>query len=342
MSHQVESMFYVGETPWHKLGVALPEAPTTREAIVAAGLDWEVGLKPLVTCDGESVDHRASYRVSDGKILGVVGPAWQPLQNTSAFSFFDPFLAGGEARLETAGSLCEGRRVWILAALNRDPSVIVPQSDDVVRKYILLSNAHDGTLAIKVGFTPVRVVCANTLAMAHDDKASRLLRIRHTKNSADALAAVRDVMNTANQTFEATAEQYRLLAKKDVVEADLKAYVNRVFAPRRVEAAAAKRRTSMVLASAPIILDAEFIDDEDASLKSRVFPAVRELFEKGRGNQLPGVRGTMWAAYNSITEYLAYGRGKDSDKRLNEAWFGTGAMLNARALRVGVEMAAAA
>jgi phage/plasmid-like protein (TIGR03299 family) len=343
MSHEIETMMYVGATPWHQLGVKLEAAPTTREAIVAAGLDWTVALKDLVTSDAEPVDHKCSYRTSDGKLMGVVGPTWKPLQNSEAFSFFDPFLASSEACLETAGSLREGKRVWVLAALNRDPSVIVAGADDVVKKYVLLSNAHDGTLAVKVGFTPVRVVCANTLAMAHDSEASKLLRVRHTANVVGALDGVREAMNLADQTFETTADQYRMMARKGVHEADLKAYVNRVFAPGRVaESAARKARTGLVLAGAPVIVEGEFIDDDASELKSRIYPKVRELFEGSITCQLPGVRGTYWALYNATTEYLTHARGSDASKRLNENAFGSGAILNARALRVGVAMASAA
>ncbi len=339
MSHEIETMFYCNDVPWHGLGTKVAEAPSIADAIVAAGLDWEVDTKPLFTEGGERVSHVATYRKSDNRVLGVVGPQWRPLQNRAAFDFFDPFLASGEAMLETAGSLREGKRIWVLAALNLEPSVIVPRADDTVRKYVLLSNAHDGTLAVKVGFTPVRVVCANTLRMAHEDGASSLLRIRHTKKTVDSLAAVRDVMNTANQRFEATADQYRFLASKDIVEVDLKRYVNMVFAPQRVQEIAAKRGKAMVLASK--VIEGEFIE-EGEELKSRVFPKVYELFASGRGNQLPGVRGTYWAAYNAITEYLAHERGKDASARLNEAWFGSGAALNLRALKVGSELAMAA
>lgn len=340
MSHEVETMMFAGETPWHGLGRQVERTITTEEAIVAAGLDWEVGLRGLVTegetCygGGEAVAHKASFRKSDGRILGVVGPAWKPLQNREAFAFFDPFLATGEACLETAGSLREGRRVWVLAALNLAPSVIVAKADDVVKKYVLLSNSHDGTTAIKVGFTPIRVVCANTLAMAHADGASTLLRVRHTKNSADALVAVRDVMNTANHSFEATAEQYRLLATKDIVEADLKRYVNAVFAPKRVALAKSKRSVGMVLVSQ--IIDGILEDEDD--LRSNVFPKIQQLFETGRGNNLRGVRGTMWAAYNAVTEYLAYERGANAAVRLNESWFGSGHALNGRAFTAALDI----
>ncbi len=323
MAHEIESMFFVHETPWHRLGTRLEAPPTTREAIVAAGLDWEIGLKPLVTADGEAVTHRATYRKSDGAILGIVGPAWVPLQNTEAFAFFDPFLGAGEATLETAGSLREGKRVWVLAKMNRAPSVIVPKADDVVEKFILLSNSHDGSLAVRVGFTPVRVVCANTLSMAFDDKASKLIRVRHQKNMVSTLAAVRDVMNVANTAFEATAEQYRRLARTDIVAADLSRYVQLVFQPNK----------------ARVIIERPANDSGEESDKSRMHDTIAQLFESGRGNTLPGVRGTLWAAYNAVTEYVSHERGRSDETRLN-ALFNDGAQLNQRALDVALAMAA--
>ena len=323
MAHEIESMFFVHETPWHRLGTRLDAPPTTREAIVAAGLDWEIGLKPLVTSDGEPVTHRATYRKSDGAILGVVGPAWVPLQNAEAFAFFDPFLGAGEATLETAGSLREGKRVWVLAKMNRAPSVIVPKADDVVEKFILLSNSHDGSLAVRVGFTPVRVVCANTLSLAFDDKASKLIRVRHQKNMERTLAAVRDVMNVANTAFEATAEQYRRLARTDIVASDLSRYVQLVFQPNK----------------ARVIVERPANDVGEESDKSRMHDTIAQLFESGRGNALPGVRGTLWAAYNAVTEYVSHERGRSDETRLN-ALFNDGAQLNQRALDVALAMAA--
>ena len=323
MAHEIESMFFVHETPWHRLGTRLDAPPTTREAIVAAGLDWEIGLKPLVTSDGEAVTHRATYRKSDGAILGVVGPAWVPLQNAEAFAFFDPFLGAGEATLETAGSLREGKRVWVLAKMNRAPSVIVPKADDVVEKFILLSNSHDGSLAVRVGFTPVRVVCANTLSLAFDDKASKLIRVRHQKNMERTLAAVRDVMNVANTAFEATAEQYRRLARTDIVASDLSRYVQLVFQPNK----------------ARVIVERPANDVGEESDKSRMHDTIAQLFESGRGNALPGVRGTLWAAYNAVTEYVSHERGRSDETRLN-ALFNDGAQLNQRALDVALAMAA--
>jgi phage/plasmid-like protein (TIGR03299 family) len=236
-------MFYVGETPWHGLGVQLESAPTTREAIVAAGLDWEVGQKELWTVQSnpdvfdsnlyadQKVPALANYRTTDGRILGVVGPGTHPLQNRDAFAFFDPFLASGDAVLETAGSLRDGERIWALARINRDPSVVVP--GDEVLKYLLLSNSHDGKVAVRVGFTPIRVVCANTLALAHGagDAHKTLLKLHHTRKVKEAVVAARDAINLADRTFEATAERYRFLASRQIDRPSLELLVRRVLSP---------------------------------------------------------------------------------------------------------------
>ena len=125
MPANVESMFYTGAEPWHGLGEKLEEAPTISEAIEKSGLDWEVGVKDLVTKDGYDVPAKATYRKSDNTILGVVGPRYVPLQNKDAFEWFQPFVDAGECSLHTGGSLSGGQKVWALAQLNRDPSEIV-------------------------------------------------------------------------------------------------------------------------------------------------------------------------------------------------------------------------
>jgi phage/plasmid-like protein (TIGR03299 family) len=174
-------MMYLGQTPWHRLGTKLEQAPTSAEALAEAGLGWNVNLQPIQTADGVLIEtHRAVRRDSDGSVLGVVGTDYRPLQNSEAFAWFDPFVQAGEATYETAGSLRDGKRVWILARLKGSDAVIVPQSDDRVVKYVLLSNSHDGSLRARVGFTATRVVCANTLHVAHTSNASALIQIKHT------------------------------------------------------------------------------------------------------------------------------------------------------------------
>ena len=228
MPANVESMFYTGAEPWHGLGEKLENAPTISEAIDKSGLDWEVGVKDLVTTDGYDVPAKATYRKSDNSILGVVGPRYVPLQNKDAFEWFQPFVDAGECSLHTGGSLSGGQKVWALAQLNRDPSEIV--KGDEVQKFILLSNSHDGTTAIRVGYTPIRVVCVNTLAFAHSHKQSNLLRIRHTKSAQTNLDNVRDIMDNINAQFEATAEHVKVLLNVDkTADEDLKTRTKNVL-----------------------------------------------------------------------------------------------------------------
>jgi phage/plasmid-like protein (TIGR03299 family) len=184
MAHDLEivngkaSMFSVKETPWHKLGTVLDSPPDTETALTEAQANWEVKLLPLTIAGGtRRVEAFAVLRATDGKILSHhVGPDFTPLQNADAFKWFDPFVKSGEATLETAGVLHGGARVWIMARLNGSIAEIA--EGDTVRNYLLLSNAHGIGESVRIGMTPTRVVCANTLSMAHGN--GRLLRIRHT------------------------------------------------------------------------------------------------------------------------------------------------------------------
>ena len=121
MSHNVESMFSVKETPWHGLGKIIDQAPTIEEGIKLAGLDWTVKKEALFTKDGRKAPRNAITREDNEKILGVVGSQYKPLQNKDAFNFFQPFLESGVASLVTAGSLSEGEVIWVLAKLNKAP-----------------------------------------------------------------------------------------------------------------------------------------------------------------------------------------------------------------------------
>lgn len=314
MAHEVENMFSVAKTPWHRLGKVVRKAPTVAEAIKLAGLDWRVSMKALQTVEGGlPVPDRAIVRDSDQTVLGVVGPDYVPLQNDRAFEFFNPFLDSGECKLETAGSLRQGKRIWILAKLNRDPIKIA--KNDTVEKFLLLSNSHEGYSSVRVGFTPVRVVCANTLAMAVSDKQSSLLRVRHQSTLHESLDKVQAIVNTANAAFEATAEQYKALADCAVVEKDVKKYVTQVFFDHKIETERMKLRLE------------------------KMTETITRLFETGRGNDRPGVRGTMWALYNGATEFLSHEVGKDEDQRLNSLWFGTNLERNKRAFEVAMAMA---
>jgi phage/plasmid-like protein (TIGR03299 family) len=314
MAHEIENMAYFGQLPWHGLGTTLEvnDLYDWPKACVKSGLDWEAELVPLVTADTQAdVEHRAVRRKTDGKVLGVVGPRYTVLQNQDAFKWFAPFLEAKEAALHTAGSLRQGSRVWVLAKLNRDPLVIA--QGDEVEKYLLLSHSHDGSLAVRVGFTPVRVVCANTLAMAHTADASKLIRVKHTKDVHENLANIREVINLANAEFQATAEQYKVLARKSINQADLNKYVR-------------------------LVLKVEDNQETGTRMKN-IMEKIIGLAEAGRGNDLPSVRGTYWTAYNGLSEWLAYGRGRSQQSRLDSLWFGESASLNRQAFETALKMA---
>ena len=313
MPAAVEQMMFVGATPWHGLGNKVDADIGVEDAIVAAGLDWEVGLKDLQTVDGVPVNHRATYRKTDGSILGVVGPRYTPLQNKDSFDWFQPFIDAGECGIHTAGSLHSGQKVWVLAQLNRDSSEIVPGDD--VSKFILLSNSHDGTTAIRVGYTPIRVVCVNTLAMAHSKgSGSQLIRIRHTRSSKNNLEQVRDIMDNINAQFEATAEQFRFLASKNFNQADIRRYVK-------------------------TMLGIEGTVDGDIKTRTRnIMDEILALVE-GPKQSATNVRGTWWAAYNGYNEYLNYNKGRTEDNRLDSLWFGANANDNIKALEKAMEFA---
>lgn len=165
MSANVESMFYVRQVPWHGLGTMVQEAPTSEDALRMAELDWRVEQTPVFTDAGiEIPGYKANRRDTDGSILGIVSDRYKIVQNTEAFEFTDAIVGeteDGVVKYETAGSLCGGKRIWLLAKMPTKKVL-----DDDVEPYMFFSNSHDGTGAIKVGMTPVRIVCANTLAIA--------------------------------------------------------------------------------------------------------------------------------------------------------------------------------
>ena len=162
MAANIETMFYLRETPWHGLGTKVMSAPDSEEALIAAGLNWNVIQEPIYTTENELIKgYKANVRDSDRKVLGVVTDRYKVVQNHEAFSFTDELLGQG-VRYETAGSLQEGKKVWLLAHMPHEYII----SGERISPYLLFSNTHDGSGAIKVALTPIRVVCNNTLNLA--------------------------------------------------------------------------------------------------------------------------------------------------------------------------------
>ena len=218
MPANIESMFYVRETPWHGLGTRVPEAPSSGEALALAGLDWKVLQEPVYTEAGERIEgYRANVRDSDRKALGVVTDRYRVIQNEEAFAFTDGLLREG-VRYETAGSLQGGRRVWLLAHMPHEYII----SGERISPYLLFSNTHDGSGAVRVALTPIRVVCQNTLNLALSG-ARRSWSVMHTgdirgkmQEAGDTLFLAENYMDGLGKEFEAL--RMKRLADKQVLE----------------------------------------------------------------------------------------------------------------------------
>lgn len=319
MSHEVESMFYQHNPPWHGLGTYVDHAPSASEAMEAAGLSWDVELQSVYVqkdnkgfkevSSEESMFHKAVVRETDGRVLGIVGGQYTPLQNREAFRFFDPFVEEGHFQYETAGSLKGGRRVWVLASLSNGLREVV--KDDPVKGHILLSNTHDGTTPVISMLTDVRVVCWNTMQMALSEGSNRST-VRHTRNLTNRMENMQEVITAAHNSFEKALEQYRFLASVQLNTVALEHFIKAVYGKNK--------------------------DDELPKGGAQII----NLFENGQGNNLPAARHTMWAAYNAVTEYVDHHRNSNSlDKRLESAWFGQGSELKATALQVALKGAMA-
>ena len=207
MSANVETMFSNRTKPWHGLGIIVSNALTSREALTAAGLDWTVEQRKIYTDSGiELPGYLANIRSTDEKVLGVVTERYQVVQNEEAFAFTDELLGQG-VRYETAGSLQEGKKTWMLAKL---PSEYIMLGDRIT-PYLVFSNSHDGSGAIRVAMTPIRVVCQNTLNLALK-KAQRCWSTNHTGDMSLKMEEARQTLLFADSYMEGLGREFEQLA----------------------------------------------------------------------------------------------------------------------------------
>lgn len=224
MAALVESLFYVRETPWHGQGQRVEEAPSSEEAIRLAGLNWEVQQQPIYLADGTEIKgNYANVRSSDGKALGIVGDRYKIVQNTDAFAFTDALLGEG-VKYETAGSLKDGKVIWLLAKMPETIEIL----GDKVDPYMVFTNTHDGSGAVRVCMTPVRVVCNNTLNAAIRG-ARRVWSARHTGSVTNKLDDARETLQFASQYLEATKQTFEDLYKVKLNEFSLYKTINDII-----------------------------------------------------------------------------------------------------------------
>ena len=312
MENGKASMMYYGETPWHQLGTRLQKPATSEEAIVQAGLDWEVVKKPVYVKldkrfqvkDTFAMVRKDKWQRNECDILGVVGKNYTPVQNKDAFNFFDSIVGDKKAIYHTAGSLSGGKIIWILAKL---PGYIRVVGNDISEKYLLLSNSHDGSSMVQIKFTPIRVVCQNTLTIAMNK--GETLKVKHSRDVKDRLKQASELLGIVNDKYDTIERSFKNMAKVQLNEKRLNEYVKTIFP--------------------------DPVDELQYATVDNNREMVRELFEQGLGNNLPGVQGTLWAGYNAVTELIDHKITKQNkDMRTKSIWFGNGYNVKQKAFDV--------
>ena len=225
MAALVETMMYSGrEVPWHGLGTQVDEAPTSKDALRLAGLDWEVKQNPVFTESGfEIPNYKANVHSSDNTVLGIVTDRYKVVQNHEAFAFTDSIIDTGEVFYETAGSLRNGKTIWLLAKMP-EKSIL----DDKFDPYLCFTNSHDGTGAVKVCCTPIRVVCNNTLNFALNT-ATRCWSTKHIGDISSKLEEARYTLKMANKYMTKLDEEADRLANQKISEDEIAKILDELF-----------------------------------------------------------------------------------------------------------------
>jgi phage/plasmid-like protein (TIGR03299 family) len=251
------------------------------------------------------------------QVLGVVGNSYQPVQNHQCFGFLDAVVADGRLRYHTAGALGLGERVWMLAKLPND--IRVKGSDDITQQFLLLSNSHDGSSSLRVFFTPIRVVCANTLGMAERRGHGQGVSVMHKGDLAAKVREAQEILGLAKRFYDDLGSKIEALAGHQPSRQQLEAYFKALYP------------------------DSEDTGNRRAqNVRSELF----RLFEHGVGQDMPEIRHTTWAAFNAVTEYVDHHRTtrgrtdqERASRRLESAWFGSGARMKAEAWNLALDLA---
>jgi phage/plasmid-like protein (TIGR03299 family) len=319
---QQHSFFSVKEKAWHGLGQIVQDYPTSTEAIQFAGLDYEVVKQDIYTtcynADGQAMDftnriktHFATMRPDTGEVLGVVGKDYEIIQNRDAFSFFDSIVGGDGIQYETAGALGKGERIFITAKL---PGYIKVGREDLIEQYLFLTTSHDGYGSITAAFTPVRIVCNNTLNAALRNH-SNSIKIRHTANAKDRLEQAHKVMGISNQLSVQLETIFNRWTTVKVTDPELQRLIQLAMVPNKE-----------VLDS---IEKGQF--DELSTCFNNMCNSVFEYAISSPTQQTDTTRGTLFGAYNAITGYFQNVRSyKDSEAKLKSLLYGGTAQLKAQ------------
>ncbi|MGO4710677.1 DUF932 domain-containing protein [Chryseobacterium sp. 2TAF14] len=323
------SFFSVQEKAWHNLGQIVETHPTSEEAIKFAGLDYEVEKSPLFAKGAGIIENAngieitdseldvpnyfANIRTDNNTVLGVVGKDYHIVQNREAFSFFDAIVGGGDGILyETAGALGNGERIFITAKL---PDYIrVGNGDDITEKYIFLTTSHDGSGSITAAFTPVRIVCQNTLNASLKNM-SNVVRIRHTAGAKQRLEDAHKVMGLANKLSNELENTFNHWAKITVGDDEMKRLIQLALCPNKETLNHLQKGS---------------FDDLSTVFKNTVDDAFAYAMIS-ESQQMETTKGTLFGAYNAVTGYFQNVRSyKDNEAKLQSIVLGGTAQLKSQ------------
>jgi phage/plasmid-like protein (TIGR03299 family) len=342
MAHQVETMAWTGEEPWHGLGVEVDPNLTPLEMQEAAQLNWTVSKRPSYTLDAPEWSEDVGIiqaentfhivRDSDNRILSHCGRDYIPIQNSDIFKFFKRFTEAGHMTMETAGSLKDGGEIWGLAKISEDFELA---GDDQIKGYLLINQPHIVGRSMTIKLTPVRVVCNNTLTMALQHGGTASFRMPHVKVFGD------DVMQAAEEALGLSAErmtEFReaatLLSKKKAKHADVLDYVGEIYQPTMI---ADYRRDQQLKAEGKLIGELTPLKEQFNSFPNLVVEAL----ERSPGANLKSSKGTWWGALNAVTYVEDHLRESQTEgNALHSAWFGAAANRKSKALDLALQRAA--
>lgn len=315
MAACVETMMYVGEKPWHGLGTEVKEAPTSADAIRLAGLDWLVKQEDLYIkgVDGNftKVPLKANVRDTDHKFLGGVTNRYGIIQNYECFAFTDKFI-GDDVRYETAGSLNGGKKIWLLARMKRQIL-----AEETIDPYLVFMNTHDGTGAVRVAMTPIRVVCNNTLNLALST-ASRHWSCAHKGNIMDKLDAARFTLCNAKEYMDALEEEFGELKLKKISESQLRNMIDTLL---KIEYEDLYNKSTAVSPGSSSVIDLKEIARSrkfEEKLNRKRNDLITLYFDK------PDLRGTEHTAFrfvNAVSDYATHNTDHKNTKTYNENLF---------------------
>ena len=317
MAHNIEmvdgkaQMAYAGDVPWHGLGTRVPADLTPEQMLDAAGLNWEVNKVPAyakVAGKNVNVGWSALVRSTDNKIVDVVSDDWNPVQNSEAFEFFNDFIAEGDMEMHTAGSLCDGKIVWALAKVKDSFELF---GGDKVDSYLHFTNFHKYGCSTDVRFTPIRVVCNNTLTLSLNTKVERMVKISHRREFNGDQTKL--MLGVAAEKLAKYKEMAQFLGSKRYSDENVVEYFKRVFP------ASENAKRSEITKNARTALG---------------------ILETQPGAEYAA--GSWWQAFNVTTYMTDHLIGRSTDTRMTSAWYGSNKNLKVRALETAIEMAEAA